>query len=77
MELREFETFMNMKSVCALQQRHIKDHMELTHLQMKLVDQLVLSKSISGIQQQHHHLREMTTTISDQSPVENWLKQLS
>jgi hypothetical protein len=39
-EHNEFERFMRMKLVHAVQLRHIKDHVELTQVQLKVLDEL-------------------------------------
>ena len=41
-ELDEFDLFMSMKCVNSLQIRHVKDHIELTQLQIKLLDEFSL-----------------------------------
>lgn len=41
-ELDEFDLFMSMKCVNSLQVRHTKDHIELTQLQIKLLDEFSL-----------------------------------
>jgi len=40
-EIDEFQLFMNTKYVNPLQIRHTKDHIELTQLQIKLLDELI------------------------------------
>ena len=42
--MEEFELFMQMKLFNSLQQRHIKDHIDLTQLQIKLLDNLEMLK---------------------------------
>lgn len=39
-ELTEFKSFMKMKSINSVQLRHVKDHIDLTQLQAKLLENL-------------------------------------
>jgi hypothetical protein len=39
-EHAEFERFLHLKLVYAVQMRHIRDHVELTQLQLRILDEL-------------------------------------
>lgn len=59
-QLNEFELFITLKSVNAYQLRHIRDHIELAQLQLKLLDELNFKQ-----QQQHQQLIRNESSTDD------------
>ena len=63
-QLTEFEQFMHLKYVNPLQLRHTKDHIELTRLQIKILNKMGLAEQSSLAQTQKEGSVSSSSTSS-------------